>query len=107
MHLFFDRHDYFGGHDFTSRYSRNYAKYAQLAGISYTTYYTDYEGMTSTDRGQQRFFGGWRKMEDRGSIIDGILVLHMIFYIVQMCCCCMWVLRCRSTWDNVELSIQL
>ncbi len=58
MHLFFDRHDYFGGHDFTSRYSRNYAKYAQLAGISYTTYYTDYEGMTSTDRGQQRFSGG-------------------------------------------------
>ena len=36
-------------------YSRNYAKYAELAGISYTTYYTDYHGMTEDDKGQQRF----------------------------------------------------
>merc|ERR1719353_1353152 len=27
-------------------YSRNYAKYAEMAGINYTVYYTDYEGMT-------------------------------------------------------------
>ena len=58
LHFRCDQHG-FNGHGFTSRYSRNYAKYAELAGISYTTYYTDYEGMTSTDRGQQRFSGEW------------------------------------------------
>ena len=38
-----------------SRYARNYAKYAELAGISYTTYYTDYNAMTEDDKGSQRF----------------------------------------------------
>lgn len=35
-------------------YSRNYAKYAQKAGIDYTVYYTDYHGMTADDKGDRR-----------------------------------------------------
>merc|ERR1712064_182448 len=36
-------------------YSRNYAKYAAMAGVNYTVYYTDYNGMTDGDRGDRRF----------------------------------------------------
>ena len=39
-------------------YSRNYAKFAELAGISFTTYYTDYNGMRGEDRGSKRFTVG-------------------------------------------------
>ena len=41
-------------------YARNYAKYAALAGVSYTTYYTDYNAMTEEDKGSQRFSGSGR-----------------------------------------------
>merc|ERR1712023_546215 len=36
-------------------YARNYAKYAEMAGINYTVYYTDYSGMTQEDAGAKRF----------------------------------------------------
>jgi len=36
-------------------YGRNYAKYAEMAGINYTVYYTDYHGMREEDYGQARF----------------------------------------------------
>merc|ERR1712216_1047816 len=36
-------------------YSRNYAKYAEMAGINYTVYYTYYEAMVEDDHGEQRF----------------------------------------------------
>ena len=36
-------------------YSRNYAKYAELAGINYTVYYTDYIGMSSEDAGTRLY----------------------------------------------------
>lgn len=35
-------------------YGRNYAKYAEKAGINFTVYYTDYHGMTVQDKGDQR-----------------------------------------------------
>ena len=36
-------------------YSRNYAKYAEMAGINYTVYYTDYVGMTKDDAGTRKY----------------------------------------------------
>ena len=35
-------------------YSRNYATFAQKAGINYTVYYTDYHGMTPQDKAPDR-----------------------------------------------------
>jgi len=39
-------------------YSRNYAKFAEMAGINYTVYYTDYKDMTAQDKGTMRFVSG-------------------------------------------------
>lgn len=36
-------------------YARNYARYAEQAGINYTVYYTDYVGMRAADRGTRRY----------------------------------------------------
>eukprot|EP00947_MAST-08B_sp_MAST-8B-sp1_P000645 g645.t1 len=36
-------------------YARNYARFAEEAGVQYTVYYTDYEAMTKNDTGTQRF----------------------------------------------------
>lgn len=48
-------------------YSRNYAKYAEMAGINYTVYYTDYHGMTEDDAGEQRFQSGNKVYNYRSS----------------------------------------
>eukprot|EP00756_Hemistasia_phaeocysticola_P029584 Hpha_TRINITY_DN16239_c0_g8::TRINITY_DN16239_c0_g8_i1::g.14584::m.14584 len=39
-------------------YARNYATYAERAGVNYTVYYTDYHGMTQADVGTKRFQEG-------------------------------------------------
>jgi len=36
-------------------HGRNYAKFAEKAGINYTVYYTDYPDMTAADKGDKRF----------------------------------------------------
>ncbi|CAE8697181.1 unnamed protein product, partial [Polarella glacialis] len=36
-------------------YARNFAKYAEMAGINFTVYYTDYKAMVAADVGDQRF----------------------------------------------------
>eukprot|EP00413_Alexandrium_margalefii_P045770 CAMPEP_0204597298 /NCGR_PEP_ID=MMETSP0661-20131031/53726_1 /ASSEMBLY_ACC=CAM_ASM_000606 /TAXON_ID=109239 /ORGANISM="Alexandrium margalefi, Strain AMGDE01CS-322" /LENGTH=475 /DNA_ID=CAMNT_0051607979 /DNA_START=61 /DNA_END=1488 /DNA_ORIENTATION=- len=36
-------------------YARNYARFAEKAGINYTVYYTDYQAMTTADAGELRF----------------------------------------------------
>merc|ERR1712007_91030 len=36
-------------------HSRNFAKFAQKAGVNYTVYYTDYNGMTADDAGDKKF----------------------------------------------------
>merc|ERR1712096_390086 len=41
-------------------YGRNYAKFAETAGINYTVYYTDYHGMTGDDKGDMRFSAAGR-----------------------------------------------
>jgi len=48
-------------------YSRNYAKYAEMAGINYTVYYTDYHGMTQEDQGEQRVQSGSKVWNYRSS----------------------------------------
>merc|ERR1712151_951059 len=50
-----------------SLYGRNYAKYANMAGINYTVYYTDYHAMTKDDVGEKRLPAGGMVFNYRSS----------------------------------------